>query len=538
MLSLLIKLRLKSIMATLFQTTKGKKKVNVGGNIVSIIAFAGIFVYLMYLMSTMFEPMAIVFSITSYDWLYFALAGLMAGLFILVGTVFLVQQEIYKPKDNDLLLSMPIKVRDIILSRVSSILILSYFYEAIIFLPAVYAYFTHVPIQALQVVNLVLVFVLLPLIILVLTSIVSYLLTLVINKSKMKNIMTLLFFMVGFGVYMFVVYNLNDLAQSFIENGASISQAIQQYMYPFYLIGTSIIDANMIDIMIFIAISVIPFALVMKLLSMNFVKMATTKEKTTKVKYEEKEMRVRSTLLSLLRRELKHFTSNASIMLNGAVGVFLSILAIVAVIFFKDTIVFTVEQIVQIEPDFADILLPLACIAVLYFTSTSVISAYSISIEGDRMYILKTLPVDAKAILWSKVLFHLLMVLPVQILLSLTISWVLSFSILQSVILVLVPAILVVFEGVVGILLNLWKYRFDWKNETVCVKRGFSVIISVLYPIVLLMVLFLLYTTTLDSFLSLETYLYSIFALFAVLDILAIVCLNTWGAKRFENIKV
>ena len=60
------------------------------------------------------------------EWLYFSLMGIMVIVICFMGSVFMTQNIVYNASDNDLLLSMPIEPRDILLSRVFTILIFDY----------------------------------------------------------------------------------------------------------------------------------------------------------------------------------------------------------------------------------------------------------------------------------------------------------------------------------------------------------------------------------------------------------------------------
>ena len=60
------------------------------------------------------------------SWLYFAIFFLVSFTLIFVLSIFETKSELFECKDNDLLLSMPIKPRDIVASRVLVVLIYNY----------------------------------------------------------------------------------------------------------------------------------------------------------------------------------------------------------------------------------------------------------------------------------------------------------------------------------------------------------------------------------------------------------------------------
>ena len=74
-------------------------------------------------------------------WLYFALMGLLAVFLGAFGSVFNTYASLYLAKDNDLLLSMPIPVRTMLLaSRLLGVYLMGLLYSGVVILPAVIVY--------------------------------------------------------------------------------------------------------------------------------------------------------------------------------------------------------------------------------------------------------------------------------------------------------------------------------------------------------------------------------------------------------------
>lgn len=104
-----------------------------------IIGYVAVVFGLMF--GVMFNEILKPFSLIGYEWLYFGIMAILVVLLCFIGSVFVTQQEIYGAKDNELLLSMPIKTKDILLSRVFVLLIVNYLYEALIVIPGMIVYF-------------------------------------------------------------------------------------------------------------------------------------------------------------------------------------------------------------------------------------------------------------------------------------------------------------------------------------------------------------------------------------------------------------
>ena len=78
------------------------------------------------------------------DWLYFALMGLIAVLLGAFGSVFNTYAGLYLPKDNDLLLSMPIPVSALVAVRLSSVYLMGLLYSVVVIFPALIVYWATV----------------------------------------------------------------------------------------------------------------------------------------------------------------------------------------------------------------------------------------------------------------------------------------------------------------------------------------------------------------------------------------------------------
>lgn len=530
MLKQLILIRLKGLFLRQTRSSKNKKT-----GIGKMILMACLFVYLAVVCFGMFgalfyslvEPLHLM----NLDWLYFALMGLIIIIFCFIGSVFITEHEIYEAKDNELLLSMPIKNSDILLSRVFMILILNYIYEILIAGPALFMYIWKIGMSAIQVIMFVVVGLTLPLLIMALTCLIAWIVAHIMKRVRHKNFIVIVVWIAFFMLYFYGIPYIEKYIMLLIVNGQSIADAIQKGLFPIYHLGIAIQDGNILSLIIYLTCALIPFGLVMYILSTQFIKMATKKSKVQKIEYVEKPMKESSMLNALLHREFKHFTSNVMIMMNGAIGVILQLIATGALCFYVGDI----QMILQQLPFLKEYVTAAICILGIALTCTNNISSSSVSLEGDRLWIIKSLPISSKDVLHSKLLFHLLMCLPVQILFCLVAGILFNISILDFVLVIGIPASFVIFIALFGLLMNLWKPKFDWINETVCVKQSMSVTITVFSSMGCVFMIGFIYFY-LSDIIPIYGYMYGLFALFIVVDILCYYLLKTWGVEKFNNL--
>lgn len=531
MLKTLIKIRLQGFISRQTRSSRHNKS-GVGKVILMSLLFIYVAVVFFVLFGGIFQMIVKPFHSIGMDWLYFALMSLIIIGLCFVGSVFVVHHELYEAKDNDILLSMPIKTQDILLSRVFVILILNYIYELIIAGPALFIYINEIGMTFLQVILFISVFLTLPLFVLALTCFFGWILAHVLVHVRKKNIISLVLFVVFMLGYIFGISRIESYMTWLIQNGKSIGESIEKALFPIYHLGIAIQNENIISFFIYLVCALIPFIIVMLVLSYNFIKLATTKPKSKKIEYQEKPMKSHHIMVALLIRELRHFTSNAMVMMNGAVGILMSIIAIVAMIYYQNDIKYALQQMPMLQPMVA----PILCAVVLSVSSMNMISASSISLEGDRLWIIQSLPIKSIDILNVKLLMHILLCVPAGLILSIVGCILFPVHLLECVYVCLLPALFTIFIANMGLLMNLWKPKFDWINETVCVKQSMPVMLTMFISMGMVFVIVFVYMKVFEPTISMEMYLMLLFGIFVVVDIILYYLIYTWGRQRFEQL--
>ena len=207
MLKTLIKLRLKGIFLRQTRSSKKAKK-NIGKIVLMVVLFGYVGIVFLGMFGALFYSIVDALHFMNIDELYFSVMSILIIMFCFIGSVFLTHHEIYEAKDNELLLSMPISNRDILLSRVFTILILNYVYEFLIAAPALFVYIVSVGMSITQIIIFMGVILTLPLFVLALSCLFGWLLAHILTKVRMKNIITIILyvvFMFAYSCYIFII---------------------------------------------------------------------------------------------------------------------------------------------------------------------------------------------------------------------------------------------------------------------------------------------------------------------------------------------
>ncbi|MDR1630935.1 MAG: hypothetical protein LBS36_12115 [Oscillospiraceae bacterium] len=426
----------------------------------------------------MFKQMADQLVPMNLGWIYFLYLAVAVLLFNFVGSIFAVYSQIYDAKDNDLLLSMPIPPRYILLSRILSVLVLNYIYAAIFALPAGIVYFTTARVGVLHVAFFVIATLALPLLAVSVSCLVGWLIGLITIHFKRKNLISSFFMLLFFGFYMVFMMNFNTYLQRLLANAEDIGRTLSRALPPAYSYGMAIAQADVMHLLLVLAFCVIPFLIVYLVLSKSFVKVATTKKGGVKVAYVEKEMKTGTAQTALLKKEWARFSSLPAYIMNSALGVLFEILLAGYVLINADKVLLMVSQAIPLNYDGRDILplgicLLLGLLSVMNFTT-----APALSLEGKNLQLLQSLPVRPIDIFNAKIKLNIYVGLP-SIVISGVACWI-AFGLtpVQGLFAVLLPAAVQSFIAVFGMFANILLPRFDWRNETVAIKQSASVLLT------------------------------------------------------------
>lgn len=407
-------------------------------------------------------------------WLFFSLLGIFALMLGTFGSVFNTYAGLYHAKDNELLLSMPIKPVYIILSRLIGVYLITLLYESIVFIPGMICYWIRADVTVLNVIFPFLLLFILSFLISALTCLLGWLVAVIASRIRNTKIITVFISLVVFGIYYFVCFRFQNILFSLIAYAENISEKIKSYVYPFYAFGLAC-EGDPLQFLIFTLFSCGCFLVVFLIMSRSFIKIATASSKLKKKVYVAKQYKEHSVDKALFIKEVKRFTSSSVYMLNCGLGlVIMPVIAVALIIKGGDII----SSISQMSPQVSEVLPALSTGAVCILVSTNCITAPSVSLEGKNIWFVQSLPVDGYRVLLAKLKLHVaLNTLP-----SVLITAAFGIAIKTDIVAIVISSFCVicfdVLLGMVGLILNLKMPNLNWTNETVPVKQGWPIMIS------------------------------------------------------------
>ncbi len=533
MLMTLIKLRLRQMLSSLSSRGKRSQKGIGEAGMIILFFFAGI--SFLFLFGTMAFAMGIGFIPANLEWMYFGIMSIMMFMLCFIGTIFMAKQQMFEAKDNQTLLSMPIKPRDILLSRIISIGATNYFLALLIGLPFGIVYIILEGFSFAGAVFFILGLILIPLLALSLSMLFGWILAVVSGRMKYKNAVNLIISSAFLMAYFYFCFSWQNRLEGLVERGAEVADTLSKYLPPVYHFGKAAAEGNVLSFLIFAAFCVIPFIVAVIIISKNFIKIITTERGNTKVEYKGGEMKASSEFKALASIELKRLTSSPSYMLNGGTGLLFILMAAFFFLLRKG-------QMEEALAEFGSIgkyIGPTMIVGMLYMCSMNIISAGTISMEGKTLWQLKSLPIDPKSVLLSKLYPHIVVSLPIVVLACILLQFGIDdMSILGRILLILIPIAATFFNAVLGVRINLSHPKFDWINEAQAIKQGASPMLTMVLGMAMALIsMFMLILNGIFSLLPMDAVLVVILVIYALATIILYRWLMTKGVLKFDRLQ-
>lgn len=474
---LLIKKELQQIFKSYFYNTKKNKARSKASTILCFLGFAAVmFGILGVMFGTLASSMCATLSSLGLDWLYFILMTLMSIVMGVFGTVFTTYSSLYMAKDNDMLLSLPLPVRSILISRIFATYVMDIMYAGVVFIPTIIVYSMN-DFSFKVLISSLLFFIQLTLFILTLSCALGYVVAKLSTKLKNKSYITTIASLLLIGIYYFVYYKASVALQSFLENALFYGDILKDKVYLLYLLGQAC-TGNFLYLLITIVVSIALSMLVWCLLKKSFLKILSATNKVEKLKVKKLDIRQGGVFSSLVKKELARFTSSSAYMLNASMGSVLMIVLMITIIVKKD-ILFGMFHYIEGE------YISMGILVIFFFLiSTNYMGACSISMEGKNIWITKSLPVNIKDILLSKVAFHAMLTIIPALIASLIVCVILKIN----PIILLAVLIAGIFYSLMNVSLNVLMPSLHWTNEISVIKQsGCSMLAAIggwIYPIV------------------------------------------------------
>ena len=430
-----------------------------------------------------------------------------------------------RSSDTDLLLSLPIKRIEIIASRNAfnylfdlSCLLLAVFPSFV-----VYVYFVPTA-NGWLIVRALIYIILLAFLSNGIGGILSNFFSAIAKKMKHYSLFQSIISFFLIGIYIVT----NFMTQYYIEksmNSATSMVSFKESISILKYFMNYFIDGDLLFILIFgaICLSLYFVAVLISAKRLGNISL-TNKIKGSKIYYKKQPI-----LRTLVKKELKQYFNSAIYFINtGFTGVVYLGMAVAVMVLGTQNGLRFLNVIPNVEPIY---------LVLLVFTlllGSFIITGSSISLEKNYLWLLKANPISEMTIFTSKILTNLVLTGFVALV---SFPFMLSFlEITNFWAFLVIPFVASSVTSTLGLIINLKIPKLKWEREEEVVKQSLAGGLSLLLPIPLLAIPFVIQFTIGNKYLTFTPFALCYLLLLFLVEIIMLIWLKTKGVKTFKKI--
>lgn len=473
MFKALLKKQMMEVNTWLIQDKKRGKTRSKKGMLTLILLYVVLFGFIGGIFFAMAKSLCAPLVALNLGWLYFAIMSLISVVMGVFGSVFNTFTTLYQAKDNELLLSMPIKPSYILTARILGVYLWSFIYTALVFIPTIIVFMVYGAFSVPALISGILMLIVLSVFVLMLSCILGWVVAKISVKIKHKSFITVIASLAFIAIYYFFYFKAMEILSELLANALTIGTTIKGKALPIYWLGNAA-TGNFLFLLIVALIVAILMAITLYVMSRSFLKMATTNKGEKRKAYKKQKSSLKSVDEALLGKELRRYTSSANYMINCSLGtLFLPILGVAALIK-MDWVRGFISSMGM--PD--NMILLIVCLALCSMATFNDITSPSVSLEGKNLWLVQSLPISPWTALKAKIKLHLWLTEIPVLFCSICICIAAGFNLVNTVLCLFLPALFALSMAAFGLFLNLKFPNLTWTNEIIPIKQSASVTIA------------------------------------------------------------
>lgn len=399
-----------------------------------------------------------------------------ASLITVLSTMYRTNGTLFNFATYDMLSSMPISARTVVLSRILIGAIVDIAPLAIIMIPAGVTYAVSVDPGVTFWPIFILTLLMLPLIPYTIGALLGVVATSLASRFRSSGLVTVGFgFLLIFGL-LFAEFKLFSI-KDFTSVAQALGNSITQY-YPVARLYADAITGDWVSAGLFALSSLGVFALFLWVISRSFSELnAAAHASRTNKSFRLIAQKQNSRTAALLRKEFSLYFGSPIYVFNTSFGLLLMMIGSLASLFFAPEQFASLLKIPALTQQVVGYI-PFALCALVALSCTT---AVAISIEGKRLWITQSLPVSSNQILFSKTLVNVILCIIPTTVAVFSFSYSIKLSLGQLFMTLILPLACAIAISTGGLIINLLFPSLDWSSETQAVKQSLAVMVALLY---------------------------------------------------------
>lgn len=413
--------------------------------------------------------------------LLFALLGMMTVALCAIFTAIGAREVVFGTKDIDIVLALPVSPFSLILARLAALYVENLVLTAAWLTPAGVAYMLQTGFSVGVSLRLVLAAALLALGPVFIALAVGFVLAFISSRftrhALVENILYFAMLLLVVGGSLWASFS---GAGSQGANAQAMQFSFSGGLAPLQWFADFVAAGSVYALVKLAAICLVPVLALAALCSRSYNQvLAALQNHGGRSDYRLGQMQRGSAFRALLKKEKARYLNTSIYLFNTIMGLLMLLAAgIAAMIKGGDLAGFLAENGMPGAP-----VLPMAAGAMGFCLALTAITASSVSLEGNTLWVLQSLPVSAQQVLRAKAAFHQFLAAPFTVLSGLMLGLGLETGVVSAVELAVGGLLLNWAVASAGLLINLTFPKLDAVNDTVVVKQsaasGFSMLAGV-----------------------------------------------------------
>lgn len=472
------------------------------------------------------------------------------SLYTLVTVVVIVTEGVYKsgdllfrPRDNDMLLAMPIEKSTIVFARIIKFYVFEMLYCLIFLLPAIIAYAMSTEVEISYYLVAATMLILVPVIPIAISCIVGLMISAATARFKHRSLLQVALSFVILFAFAAAILFVNTTSDFDGRSVIAVSDKITEFYYPASAFANLATNFDLWQYLMFVGINLAVVVATVVVIGRFYFQIVTRmsavkQAEAVNTKYSFKK---HGQTFAMVRKELTKYFNTPVLLTNTAVGLVLFVVAVGALCVkyddFASSLMTSVEDFPLTASEIHSYLPSVAFAMVAFASLMTFITTTMISLEGKAFDLLKSMPISGKKVIMAKVLAAMLLIVPVTALGVVVMFVRFQFEILDGILVLVGVIALPLVTELIGILIDLKYARFDAESDAVVVKQSAGVLVATFLG--LGMVLFTISLTFVVVFIAGQTAgLLMMDAIFVVVAAFLYFVIATRGEEKYKKLTV
>ena len=388
---------------------------------------------------------------------------------------------LFKCRDDDLLLALPLKKSEIVGLRIFKFYVFEVLYNALFISPAILAYMLNAAWGAGFIVAVAMMLLALPVIPVALSCVIGAATTIISTRFKKQDAMQTVLTLIFLTLIIVVSFKAGGFIEEFGKVAESLNAKIIELYYPARaIVNGTILRFNAKEVLKFIVVNMAVVAgLVFALGKFYFRIVSRANANETASTKKPLIFKHRSQVGAIVKKELNRYFNTPVLVSNTCMGLLLFLVAVVAIVIKseKPIAMLMAEDFLTVEEIYA--YMPTVNMALVLFAGLlTFISTTMFSLEGGAFNLLKTMPISGRKVIFAKVLSAMLIIVPFLLAGDLILMAKFKFGSIETIMILVATIIVPLATEMLGILIDLKYTRFDAESDAEVVKQSTGVLIS------------------------------------------------------------